>query len=530
MPVIVADLLLAALMAVAGIIAGWYLRGDNARRKAGQRDREIGHARDVLARLHELATHVAADVGEHSSRVEAINEELAAIPTDETQAVVGVVDKLVRANSRMQQQLASAETRLKDQAQQIESHAAEARTDALTRLPNRRAFDDETARRLAEFQRHGRAFCAIILDVDHFKRFNDAHGHRAGDEVLRGMGKVLRDNARRMDVPARYGGEEFAVVLPQTSIDEAKAVAERVRRAIDETHVRFEGTDLHVTASIGVAEIRGSEDLAALIQRADEAMYAAKSAGRNCTHWHDGRQIHPVLAKKEREATEAIAEAIAEAVPMEPQPEAPPPEAPPPQASPPRVEADAPVAAGPPDDQQATTCDRSVFCATLGRRLAEWKRGGAAPSMVLIRVDDFDNVVRGHAEEGGELVLRTTAQFLYAALREMDLVARYDEDTFAILLPGAQLADTVRVAERLRVAISRCTLPIDGGPLKFTVSVGGAEATDEENTSKLITRAEEALDAARKSGGNCTYFHNGGWSEVAAAVLERIGQYAVDSK
>ena len=93
---------------------------------------------------------------------------------------------------------------------------AETRTDALTLLANRRAFDDELAKRCAEFRRQGRTFSLTIVDVDRFKNFNDTYGHRAGDEVLRNVAKVLRRKMRETDIVARYGGEEFAIIHPGT--------------------------------------------------------------------------------------------------------------------------------------------------------------------------------------------------------------------------------------------------------------------------------------------------------------------------
>src|SRR6185295_20304286 len=96
-------------------------------------------------------------------------------------------------------------------------HAADARTDALTRLANRRAFDDELERRFNEWKRLRVPYTLLMADVDHFKKFNDTHGHQAGDEVLKGVAKTLKDTMREMDFVARYGGEEFAAVLPVTN-------------------------------------------------------------------------------------------------------------------------------------------------------------------------------------------------------------------------------------------------------------------------------------------------------------------------
>jgi diguanylate cyclase len=133
-----------------------------------------------------------------------------------------------------------------------------------------------------------------MVDVDYFKRFNDNYGHQAGDAVLRGLAGVFVTYAREMDIVARYGGEEFAIIFPQTSAAEAAVASDRIRRAVAEASFRFDGVDLRVTASIGVAELLAGETAERLVQRADAAVYAAKSGGRNRTYWHDGQAVHPM--------------------------------------------------------------------------------------------------------------------------------------------------------------------------------------------------------------------------------------------
>jgi len=162
----------------------------------------------------------------------------------------------------------------------------------LTGLANRRVFDGQMAQRVAEFERYGNIFSLLLLDADHFKELNDTHGHQAGDTVLRRLADVLRQTVRESDIVARYGGEEFAVILPETSIDGARWSSERIRKAVEAESVPVGKTDLAVTLSIGAAEVLSGEDVSELIERADAALYASKRAGRNCSHWHDGGEIH----------------------------------------------------------------------------------------------------------------------------------------------------------------------------------------------------------------------------------------------
>src|SRR5205807_6991032 len=117
-------------------------------------------------------------------------------------------------------------------------------TDALTGAPNRRRFDAELTNRLAAWNAQHTPFCLMMLDVDHFKKFNDTHGHLAGDEVLRLVGKTLKAAVRSADFVARYGGEEFSVIMPQATLTQAVESADRVRKSIENAECSFEGKTL----------------------------------------------------------------------------------------------------------------------------------------------------------------------------------------------------------------------------------------------------------------------------------------------
>jgi diguanylate cyclase (GGDEF)-like protein len=159
--------------------------------------------------------------------------------------------------------------------------------DALTGLYNRRHFDDRLAAELAAAQRHGRALSLLMIDVDHFKRVNDEHGHLAGDETLKMVASVLRGAVRREDVLARFGGEEFVVVARETALEGARSLAERIRLAIDRSRCSWRGREVGVTVSIGVTVSLGvaqhvpGQSERDLLEAADRALYLAKERGRN---------------------------------------------------------------------------------------------------------------------------------------------------------------------------------------------------------------------------------------------------------
>ena len=186
---LVADLLYGTATTLLGAIGASWLCWFHFHRKTPARSSpEARGVAEALGRLYELTTRVAVDVDEHSSQVEEINDELAAAGSDDAAMIVDAVARLIHTNQHLQDKLAATEDKLREQTEQIQLHAAEARTDSLTLLANRRAFDDELARHVAEFRRHGRAFSLIMADVDRFKKFNDVHGHQNGRRGVAGRG------------------------------------------------------------------------------------------------------------------------------------------------------------------------------------------------------------------------------------------------------------------------------------------------------------------------------------------------------
>ncbi|MFZ3203839.1 MAG: GGDEF domain-containing protein, partial [Pseudomonas sp.] len=161
--------------------------------------------------------------------------------------------------------------------------AALATTDQLTELLNRRGFDLLANQAIQEARRNPSPLCALLLDLDNFKDLNDNHGHLAGDEVLRGFANKLRDNLRQSDIICRWGGEEFILLLKDTSPEQARLLADKVRQQTEHSRFSYKGARLQITTSIGLAELRPDDSLSELLARADGALYRAKQSGRNRT-------------------------------------------------------------------------------------------------------------------------------------------------------------------------------------------------------------------------------------------------------
>jgi diguanylate cyclase (GGDEF)-like protein len=159
----------------------------------------------------------------------------------------------------------------------------QASTDGLTELPNRRHFEEALEGEITRAERFGGSLSLILADLDDFKQVNDRFGHQSGDDVLRTFAEILRATVREIDLPARYGGEEFAVLLPQTDLEGAQRLAERLRRALVSRPMSAgPGALMAVTASFGVATFPAASTPAALFAAADEALYRAKRRGKNC--------------------------------------------------------------------------------------------------------------------------------------------------------------------------------------------------------------------------------------------------------
>jgi diguanylate cyclase (GGDEF)-like protein len=154
-------------------------------------------------------------------------------------------------------------------------------TDPLTGLLNRRSFLDLSGKEQTRARRHGNAFSVLMLDIDHFKKINDTYGHPVGDLAIKALADVCSKALRPHDILARYGGEEFVLTLPHTPADGARAVAERMREAVEKVEVPSEQGTVRFTVSIGVSTYVDGEPFDHIVERADKALYASKQGGRN---------------------------------------------------------------------------------------------------------------------------------------------------------------------------------------------------------------------------------------------------------
>ncbi len=200
------------------------------------------------------------------------------------QGVIKVARAAQETNEQLEQQLNESSDEISFLRENIASIQQEAMTDPLTGVKNRKTFDVAIEKTIDRAREEETPMSLVLADVDHFKRFNDKWGHQTGDQVLRLVADMMKQNVKGQDVLARYGGEEFAIILPATSRDNGVKLADRIREAVGARALKKRRSNEsmgNVTLSMGVAELRSGDTVEAIIERADKCLYQAKAAGRN---------------------------------------------------------------------------------------------------------------------------------------------------------------------------------------------------------------------------------------------------------
>lgn len=288
---------IAVLLLVVGILLGLRLARRRRNDQASGSALKEGDGERVLQLLQDLGawtSEYSGNVSEYSSQLGELSHAVAknAGQSQAENRVMMLLSQIMDANGSLQKRLDAAERTLEKQTRQIESYLTEARTDGLTGLSNRRAFDQKLEEMFKAFRNGGRSFVVVLFDIDKFKSINDNYGHQAGDQVLQQLARTLGTELQDALIVARFGGEEFAAILDGPLRTTAEKL-NTVRKSIAARRLDAGGTPLEVTVSVGVSEPRADIAVGPVLRRADEALYAAKNIGRNRVYYHDGKT--PVL-------------------------------------------------------------------------------------------------------------------------------------------------------------------------------------------------------------------------------------------
>jgi diguanylate cyclase (GGDEF)-like protein len=303
---------------------------------------------------------------------------------------------------------------------------------------------------------------------------------------------VIKEMLHGKDLVARYGGDTFAVLLNETTLHDALPVAERIRKQLEKKQFSQGSHPLHVTASVGIAQLHAEEMMNADVIHADEALSAAQNGGGNICYRHDGQGCYPVSSAfhaKESEPRPGSISLVSIWRDSTGQHEA-------------KADVDAEVKAADKREGDAVLSGRSLFAANLNRRLAEWKRGGNTVSVAVMQVDQMLELVSRFGDQGESFLRQVMGRLLEAATRDMDERCEFEDGLFALLLPGADEANAYAVVDRLRSQIRQCKVRMGNDLWDLTASIGLAHCTVASRVMDIMRSAEAAMQEAARHGGD----------------------------
>jgi diguanylate cyclase len=257
-------------------------RGDAIKTISDRIQQAINELAGTLNSVQSMTTEYGDNLVDVADKIKGAStlEDLGAVVS----AIVEDTKMMVQKNQNLEFQLSNSSTQVAELKKNLDVVKKEALTDGLTGLANRKAFDKQVRDWVEEASASGTDLCILMMDIDHFKKFNDNYGHQTGDQVLRLVARTLTDGIKGRDFASRFGGEEFALLFPDTPLNAALRVADSLRHAVEGKEVVNKNTNLslgRITLSGGLAHYKVGESVTAFIERADAALYEAKKAGRN---------------------------------------------------------------------------------------------------------------------------------------------------------------------------------------------------------------------------------------------------------
>ena len=461
---------------------------------------EAANLKGITTQLQMLTNRVAADVSAHTQKVVHINERLLPAP-NEPERILTAITELIQANESMQGQLEAAQDRLSKQSEQIESTARQARTDALTGLSNRRALE-ETLKNCIDSIDQKQVVALVLLDIDHFKSFNDTYGHITGDAVLASFARSISKWCDGKYYSARYGGEEFAVILTGGSSAELARLASEARTFISEQVIAYEDLRLTITSSAGMTFIDQADTLSRVYERADEGLYRSKKAGRNRGHWLDAGEWKPFPNRNGLQAETNQNQApddskLESKMPTDgiKTPKGLPHATEPQKAETQKTETQkAGLSQTSTDDSDVLGL--SVFVERLEMQLKQLSRADMPASAIMIEAVGLTPSSARDFDQAWSEVL----EIVKLNLRGIDLLCRLRQNTLCVFLPGCTLNAALEKAGGMQHLLEDRQASNDeiDYPVRFAIATGCTLTN--ETCGPFLQRLEDALEEAQDAG------------------------------
>lgn len=271
------------LLSLGAFLGYWFGRKSGLQNNPVDRKQFLSYLRE----LSDWTSEFSGDVSKYQSQLSSISDQVQGNGAPPKEELLGLLAKIMHANQQLQSRLDNTEEKLETQKVQISNYLTEARTDGLTGLMNRRAFDKAIEDLLEQWKHKHQPFSLGLIDIDHFKHINDNYGHPAGDAVLKHISRLLSEELDAACCIARYGGEEFAM-LSTESLNKTSEALDRLRGVVGNSEFEHEGVPIRISMSAGASVVSGEDRIGRMVRRADEALYAAKLGGRNRVYQHDG--------------------------------------------------------------------------------------------------------------------------------------------------------------------------------------------------------------------------------------------------
>ncbi len=523
------------LCTVTGIIAGvaivaslFHHQGERQKFAAAKDLSDSDRIFGIADQLQVISHRVAANVTAHSEKVVHISDRLA-VPSSGPEHVLSTINEIITANQAMHGQLADAQKQIAQQSRMIEQASMQARTDALTGLANRRALNEFLTNSI-EGAGEGSVTGLILMDIDHFKSFNDNFGHATGDAVLASFARSIATCCGESSYAARYGGEEFAVLLSGANIESIVAQAAEVRYYVSEQVINYEDLQLKITASGGLCLLLQGDSCNAVYERADEGLYQSKKAGRNRGFWLSANGWLPfpersgapqiladlIYADASHISTQAAISAAknpaAKPIPLGIA-----------QEQIPRVAAskivlgsvaepahlDEPIQPSVPsadtDFEKSEILDLKSFVGRLEAFLEQLRKADLPAAAVMVEAIGLKNNESHDANQCWNEVLATVQR----NLRGIDVVCLYRPYTLCIFMPGCSLDAGIGRAAKIKLALSDAssTWMTNIVPKKFSMSAAAVGST--EDNTHFLNRLELALEEAQDTTDRELVVHDG---------------------